>query len=425
MDTIEEIKRLAALLKDGAITQKEFDSLKKNVLASINQPATPNKNIENTEVTQKSEIIKQEFVPKPKISAQNKKIQDSESAEEQNIHAKRGHVKKKVTQKQAFDMLYKMDVGVVQQNIIYHSQVGDFNKVELLLIAGIDPNISWYNEQLGRNVYALHNTAGFGKPEMVKFLLDNGAEVNLRDNIGYTALFYAIDNGKAETIKVLIENGADFNHKANDKMTPLNYARKQKKQEIVELLINAGAEEIIDPEPKLSNRKKGNGIKPNDPYSVKNSLSKNDLNAKYIMYATIALIVIMSIIAGVKGNNSTPTAVMLGFFIPAYFLTYIIFKRSYSKLRSSILLTIIPIIVTIGLILPTDASQQSQSSSCAGSDAYKDGYASGYTCRAMGESTDCATYVEKHNEETGRNTLQASDCFCEGFNDGISGASEK
>jgi hypothetical protein len=37
MDKIEEIKRLVALLKEGAITQEEFDSLKKNVLTSTNQ----------------------------------------------------------------------------------------------------------------------------------------------------------------------------------------------------------------------------------------------------------------------------------------------------------------------------------------------------------------------------------------------------
>jgi hypothetical protein len=100
------------------------------------------------------------------------------------------------------------------------------------------------------------------------------------------------------------------------------------------------------------------------------------------------------------------------------------------KRRKNLKKILIPIII-IGLfwgiiiLLSHTSSTSSNSSSCAGSDAYKDGYSHGSLCRSLGGSTDCSTYVEKHNEETGRNTLQASDCFCEGFNDGISGISEK
>jgi len=56
---------------------------------------------------------------------------------------------------------------------------------------------------------------------------------------------------------------------------------------------------------------------------------------------------------------------------------------------------------------------------------YQDGYASGKLVKVMGGSGSCGAYVDSYNEKTGRNTLRATDCFCEGYKDGLNGSTAK
>lgn len=58
-------------------------------------------------------------------------------------------------------------------------------------------------------------------------------------------------------------------------------------------------------------------------------------------------------------------------------------------------------------------------------DDYHDGYSVGKLCKIMGDRSSCETFVDDYNYKTGRNILYASDCYCEGFNDGQGGATEK
>lgn len=50
---------------------------------------------------------------------------------------------------------------------------------------------------------------------------------------------------------------------------------------------------------------------------------------------------------------------------------------------------------------------------------YQDGYTHGKIARAFGGS-GCSSYINSHNNETGRNRLKATDCFCAGFDDATS-----
>lgn len=58
----------------------------------------------------------------------------------------------------------------------------------------------------------LMDVAQKGDLDMVKFLVENDANVNLEDDMGKTALIYAAANGHFEIVKYLVEHGADIYH---------------------------------------------------------------------------------------------------------------------------------------------------------------------------------------------------------------------
>ncbi len=50
-----------------------------------------------------------------------------------------------------------------------------------------------------------------GHAEAVNILLENGAEVNLQQKDGWSAIMVACHNGHAEVVKVLLENDPEVN----------------------------------------------------------------------------------------------------------------------------------------------------------------------------------------------------------------------
>ncbi len=161
-------------------------------------------------------------------------------------------MEKTFSQNEALDMLGKMNVKFAQQNLVYYAQQGDLNKVELLLCAGLNPNEAWINEKK-ESRYPLHNTCEYGQVELVKMielLLKNGANVNLQNEKGETALVVATQSAKMNIAKILIESGADVNIKTKDKINALYVAQKKKNAELIELLKKNGAEELTEQEKK-------------------------------------------------------------------------------------------------------------------------------------------------------------------------------
>ncbi len=81
--------------------------------------------------------------------------------------------------------------------------------------------------------------------EMVRNLIDGGADVDAKDNDGRTALIYATEKGgyrRNEIIQLLLDRGADINAKDKDGRTALMEAVWQENEEIVQLLLNSGAD---------------------------------------------------------------------------------------------------------------------------------------------------------------------------------------
>ena len=73
-------------------------------------------------------------------------------------------------------------------------------------------------------------------------MIENGANVNAKDEDGDTALAYAAIRGApANVIKQLLNAGADVSIKNNHGKTAIMLAKEQGKNQILELLKQAGS----------------------------------------------------------------------------------------------------------------------------------------------------------------------------------------
>jgi ankyrin repeat protein len=62
------------------------------------------------------------------------------------------------------------------------------------------------------------------KADIVKLLIDNGADVAAQDETHLTPLHHAAFYGNAEAVRLLIQHGADVAVKDRSNMTPLHSA---------------------------------------------------------------------------------------------------------------------------------------------------------------------------------------------------------
>ena len=71
---------------------------------------------------------------------------------------------------------------------------------------------------------------------LVKHLIDFGADAKVRDDAGNTALMYAVAGGNEKMVELLIP-ASDAKNKNNYGTTPLMYASEAGNKKIVELLL--------------------------------------------------------------------------------------------------------------------------------------------------------------------------------------------
>ena len=117
------------------------------------------------------------------------------------------------------------------------AQRGNVRKIRQILDNGTEVDTK---DQEGRT--PLYLATAYGRYEVVKILLKYGAKVDGQNyEPGVTALFGAIQNNRIKIAKILIKNGADVNAKAKDGSTPLSLATKDNDPEMVKLLKSLGA----------------------------------------------------------------------------------------------------------------------------------------------------------------------------------------
>ena len=97
----------------------------------------------------------------------------------------------------------------------------DADKLRELLRSGADVNLQ--NEQ---GLSALVAMAMFNRVDVVDALLDAGAEVDSRDRLGRTALYWAAGGGHNDTVRLLVRRGADVTLMTRDQQTPLMQASR-------------------------------------------------------------------------------------------------------------------------------------------------------------------------------------------------------
>jgi ankyrin repeat protein len=86
----------------------------------------------------------------------------------------------------------------------------------------------------------LMHTAAFSTPEIVRLLLDRGADPNASDTAGATALIWGTHD--PEIVQLLTERGADVNAGRSDGITPLISAALRGRTDVMRLLRSAGAD---------------------------------------------------------------------------------------------------------------------------------------------------------------------------------------
>ncbi|MCA7010493.1 ankyrin repeat domain-containing protein [Wolbachia endosymbiont of Tribolium confusum] len=84
----------------------------------------------------------------------------------------------------------------------------------------------------------LHYAVYYGNLDMVSFLIDKGAKIEIRSKEGKTPLHLAVEEAKQNMINLLLDRGADIEAKNNDGRTPLYLAAYNNDSGVIELLCN-------------------------------------------------------------------------------------------------------------------------------------------------------------------------------------------
>ena len=81
--------------------------------------------------------------------------------------------------------------------------------------------------------------------EIAEILLRHGANVNARDNAGWTALMGASKEGRSEVAEVLLKYGADTNIQNDSRSTALIEAVSGGRTKVAEILLEGYSERVV------------------------------------------------------------------------------------------------------------------------------------------------------------------------------------
>jgi ankyrin repeat protein len=110
---------------------------------------------------------------------------------------------------------------------------GQFEVARYLVLKGADVNLPSNN---GFNVFPLHSAAAGNYTDIARMLVNNGAQVNIKQQAGVTPLHSAAQNGNLELLILLLEKGAEVNTRMEGGKLPADLAREKGYDDIAEIL---------------------------------------------------------------------------------------------------------------------------------------------------------------------------------------------
>lgn len=117
---------------------------------------------------------------------------------------------------------------------------GDLENVKLSI-----NNIHNVNELNFNGMTPLIFASMAGNKEIVSYLIENGALVDIEDDLGGTALIRAVANGHTEIMKILINSGSNIDYQGYLGETALMVASYKNQIKAVKLLLDLGANRNI------------------------------------------------------------------------------------------------------------------------------------------------------------------------------------
>ena len=124
------------------------------------------------------------------------------------------------------------DRDPVEERFLSAAINGDVSLVERLLQEGVPVDCA-VDEV---DYTALSPAAQFNRTDVIRLLLQKGADVNKRDHYGDTFVHYAAITNSTEVIALLIEHGASINITNNEGEKPIDKARRLGKKAAVRML---------------------------------------------------------------------------------------------------------------------------------------------------------------------------------------------
>ncbi|XP_050594457.1 poly [ADP-ribose] polymerase tankyrase isoform X3 [Bombus affinis] len=120
-------------------------------------------------------------------------------------------------------------------------KTGDLARVKAL----VTPKTVNARDTAGRKSTPLHFAAGYGRIDVVEFLLSAGASIQARDDGGLHPLHNACSFGHSDVVRLLLEAGANPNTRDNWNYTPLHEAAIKGKIDVCIALLQHGADANI------------------------------------------------------------------------------------------------------------------------------------------------------------------------------------
>ena len=114
---------------------------------------------------------------------------------------------------------------------------GNIEVVKLLLDAGAEPQLA--NKH---RVTPLNEAARNGHWDIVKLLLERGAEINHRTDIVHSALQYAAIYGDKDMVEYLLDRGAQIEITDEWRQGPLHWAAMKRHVQVVKILLKREAD---------------------------------------------------------------------------------------------------------------------------------------------------------------------------------------